>query len=602
MRRTPVPHHARSLLVSFAAFIAVNASFAQTSAILGGDLGTPDKPLFDLNVLLGAGRIYDAGYFGVSSVIGNVEAGHVWKDHEVFGMAIDEAGDLTLQSGIKVAKFVDAAHAAALDTPEAPANPSENALGSLDLHATAVGHVLAGLGFFAHQYGIAYGSTLWSGAIATSFGTDGSFETDFASLRVPYESFFTGNRTGLTQAADVINSSWGDSDDKAGTSAATLLTDALAAANPLTTFVVSAGNGGPTTGTVGGPGTGYNGITVGALGGSDEPSPYNRPSDFTSRGPMDFYNPETDTTVIGVRAAVTIAAPGEDFAVAYYGGSEGSAPDPIESELPTDFYIIGAAGTSFSAPLVSSGVALLKDVAHNHEALSANVNARDTRVMKAVLMASAHRTQGWDNGQHLEGDVVRTTQSLDWAVGAGRMDLSHAFDVLTGVTTDVAGLGGGQIGNQGWDYASVALGEANSYTFFDALPADVRLTIALTWFIERAFDDSIADETSLSEVAFANLDLQIWLLGEGDVFLTLVAESSSLYNNVEFLSYDLVTGGHYGVKVLFDDVIYDLTDLHTVETYGLAWSVTAIPEPAAAAGWIAFSGLLLACHRRTRRR
>ena len=590
MRSPATPPRLRSVSVAFAVLLGASAGFAQSGTILGGDVIAPDAPIFDLNVLLGADTIYNAGYGGFSTVIANVEAGHVWKDHEVF---------TTLG---QVTKFVDAAHASALDSPEAPANPAANALGSVDLHATAVGHVLAGFGFYAHQYGIAYGATLWSGAIATSFEADGAFETDFTSLRVPYESFFTGNLTGLPRSADVINSSWGDSADSAGTGAATVLTDALAAANPLTTFVVSAGNSGPDSGTVGGPGTGFNGITVGALGGSGEASPYNRPASFTSRGPMDFYNPETDTVVTGVRAAVTLSAPGEDFAVAYYGGPEGSAPEPYSGEgpLPADFYILNVAGTSFSAPLVSSGVALLKDVAYNHVALSANPNARDTRIIKAVLMASAHRTQGWDNGQHLEGGVTRTTQSLDWTVGAGRMDLGHAFTVLTGATTDVAGLSGGAIGAQGWDFATVTLGASNDYTFTDALPADVRLTIALTWFIERGFNSTLADETSLSEIAFANLDLQIWLLDENGSFLTLVAESSSDYNNVEFLSYDLVTGGDYGVRVLFNEVIYDLTDAYDTTSYGLAWSVTAIPEPAAFTLWLAFSGLLLACHRRRR--
>lgn len=601
MRRHPRQPRAAVLSLCLAALVGAAPAFSQESTILGGDLGTPNHPIFDLNVLLGAGRIYDAGYYGVSSVIGNVEAGHVWKDHEVFGMAIDAEGNLTLSTGIKVAAFVDAAHSSALTAPESPANPSVNALGSIDLHATAVGHVLAGLGFFAHQYGIAYGSTLWSGAIATSFEPNGAFSTDFASMRMPYEAFFTGNLPGLTRAADVINSSWGDSDDKSGSGAASLLTDALAAANPLTTFVVSAGNGGPASGTVGGPGTGYNGITVGALGGSGEASPYDRPSTFTSRGPMDFYNPETGQTIAGVRAAVTLAAPGEDFAVAYYGGPEGSAPKPIDGSLPDNLYIINAAGTSFSAPLVSSGVALLKDVARNHPALAANPHALDTRVVKAVLMASAHRTQGWDNGQRLVGDVVRTTQSLDWTVGAGRMDLARAYDVLTGATADIAGLSGGQIHAQGWDYGSVALGEANTYTFFDALPADVRLTIALTWFVHREFNASIADESSLSDVAFANLDLQIWLLGTHGDFLTLVAESASLYNNVEFLSYDLIAGGNYGLKVLFNGVAYDLTEGLSAETYALAWSVSAIPEPAAVAAWTAFAGLILACHLRRRR-
>src|SRR4029078_6585924 len=116
-------------------------------------------------------------------------------------------------------------------------------------------------------------------------------------------------------------------------------------------------------------------------------------------------------------------------------------------------------GTSFAAPSVTGGAALLYDAAYS--LLGATPNARDTRVMKAVLMNSADKTLGWNNGQvaHPNGNGgVLTTQSLDSRLGTGRMNLNRAFDQLLSGTTDVAGAAAGVVGtveNIGWDFGQV---------------------------------------------------------------------------------------------------------------------------------------------------
>jgi len=80
-----------------------------------------------------------------------------------------------------------------------------------------------------------------------------------------------------------------------------------------------------------------------------------------------------------------------------------------------------------------------------------------------------------------------------------------------------------------------------------------------------------------------------------------VAESSSLYNNAEFLRFTLAPGGLYGLRVRLPDMIYDLGETPvTAETYGLAWRTVPVPEPAA--GVIASVGLALAAARSRRRR
>jgi hypothetical protein len=513
-----------------------------------------------INDLVGANIFYDAGYLGTHVVIANVEAGHVWSGHDVFDRSF-----FGLPNAPSV--LVNAAR----DPVTAPD------LGDIDYHATMVGNVLAGtaddgagnLSLFGA--GMAPLATLWSGAIATSFDHTpeniGSFEISDESFLTPYRAFFEGSVGGK---ADVINSSWGFA-DPAATSKENRILDALSAANPTVTFVRAAGNEGPTVA----PGTGFNGITVGSLGGATDAMPFRRPSDFSSGAAADFYNPATEVTLTGVRTAVSIAAPGEDFALAAYLGKTGSLAEYWDTANPaTDLFFVESSGTSFASPVVAGGVALLKDVSYGGVYLVGQSEARDTRVIKSVLMAAAAETAGWDNGLHeVDGELI-TTQSLDAKVGAGAMDLANAAAIYVGGTTDVAGLGGGVIALEGWDIGAVAKGGANSYLFDLSFEGPVLLTVSLNWFVNETFDALNLIPLSGS---FANLDLSVWTVVDG-VFVERVASSESLYNNSEFLRFGLGVGT-YGLRVTFDDVIYDLPGTLTSETYGLAWTVTAVPEP-----------------------
>ena len=96
-----------------------------------------------------------------------------------------------------------------------------------------------------------------------------------------------------------------------------------------------------------------------------------------------------------------------------------------------DWYTRNISGTSFASPTVAGGAALLYDAAY--DMLAATPDARDARVMKAVLMNSADKTLDWDNGQaaHSNGNGgVMTMRGLDNDAGAGRMNLDRAFDQL----------------------------------------------------------------------------------------------------------------------------------------------------------------------------
>src|SRR5262249_18053745 len=154
-------------------------------------------------------------------------------------------------------------------------------------------------------------------------------------------------------------------------------------------------------------------------------APYNKPASFSSGGPNDYVDP-SNGTINDARQVVDIAAPGENLAAAYYGGETGgngttdnpAVFGPGPTGLPNgplggpDYYSRGGlGGTSFAAPTVAGGAALLYDAAY--DVFAGNPDARDARVMKAVLMNSADKTVGWNNGQvaHPNGNGgVLTTQ------------------------------------------------------------------------------------------------------------------------------------------------------------------------------------------------
>ena len=156
-----------------------------------------------------------------------------------------------------------------------------------------------------------------------------------------------------------------------------------------------------------------------------------------------------------------ITAPGTNLYSAYYGGQTGgNAPhlpgSPAGPPGGPASYSLGRAGTSYAAPIVAGGAALLDDVSY---ATALPATSRDARVIKANLLNSADKTVGWTNGQADDGfGVIRTTQSLDWALGAGQVNLDTAFDQYTAGTQDVPGLGGGNVQTIGWDYATIAAG------------------------------------------------------------------------------------------------------------------------------------------------
>jgi hypothetical protein len=403
--------------------------------------------------------------------------------------------------------------------------------------------------------------------------------------------------------ADVINSSWGPDEGANGSDTLSIALDGFANANSRTLFIVSAGNDGPGPNTVLSPASAYNNMSVAALGPNP---PYDRPVIFSSGGPNNYADP-IHGTANNVRQVVDIAAPGDMLSSAYYGGEtggNGTTDNPSESGpgptgLPAgplggpDYYSRGGlSGTSFASPTVAGGAALLYDAAYS--VFAGNDDARDTRVMKSVLMNSADKTFGWNNGQvsHPNGNGgVLTTQGLDNRVGTGRLNLDAAFDQFLGGTTDIAGIASGNLGlvdEIGWDFGQVVSGTTNDYFFSSSLGGGSTLTATLTWFRDRRINAS----NTVFDDSFDDLNLELWSV-MGGTPTTLISESSSLYNESEHFSFALPTTGDYALRVRWFKEVFDRVADADQEFYGLAWSTAAtalvavaIPEPATAAMFV----------------
>jgi len=550
-----------NLVGMIAAFIAVVAAFSPEGSLAVEAEGQATTSVgggtFNVNTFLGADRYYtnSTPITGQNTVSVNLEAGHIWNGHE------------TLQH---VTTFYNSADTWGGGSVEA----------LYDRHATWAAMLLGGRTTpenpSLRQEGIAPGTDLRSAAIATSWG-DPAYALSFGISANSYVTAYTSSFA----VADVVNSSYGYT-DPGGANAFTIFSDAMSFQNSQTLHVVSAGNSGPGANTVGAPGSGFNTVTVGALGSANN---FDTVAAFSSRGPQDFsyidYATGSTVTVAGVRAAVDIAAPGEALTSAFYGGEAGGNNTSLvnSTNLGTnpDAYSPSIAGTSFAAPIVAGGAALVHSAAKTLPTLSTNAEATENMVVKSLLLTGADKTSGWSNGQFATNGVITTTQSLDWAVGAGRMNLDRTFDLQVNGQRGVDGLNVGAQGNvlgAGWDFGAAQLGFDNDYTFSELLLGGSTFTTSLSWMRVRTWDPVSGN---LNDFAQADLNLSLWSLGSDQSFQTKVAESISLYNTVEHLSFSLPETGLYGLRVSYVGNTFDNTGgqwgaTTFLQEYGVAWA------------------------------
>ena len=567
-------HLIRFATAFFAIVFAINVAVGQTGKphVSSSNSGSDAFSGIDINVFVGADRFYNAGYTGTSALLACIEGGQPDASHNAMVNVTNQIQG-TGVPGTNVNHAAAATHA------------MSGSLGATPTSGTYYG------------YGVAYGSETWSGDIATGFNSNGSYQLTWASIASPYAMLL---QTGISgQTVDVFNSSWGFS-SPAGTRRDVLGVDGLINQNR-TIGVFSAGNDGPSTNTVGGMAAGYNSISVGALGTDTSATPYGQVTSFSSRGANEFSMATganswtTISAAVARRAAIDIVAPGQNMTLASPSGG-------------SNWYGFNWQGTSFAAPTVAGGAGLVVDVG---KSIYGTSDAIDGRVVKSVLLNAAEKLSGWTNGQSLISGVITTDQALDFEQGAGRLDLNRTFDQYVNTadgglagTTDVSGLMKGDLGdvsNVGWDYGEVDASDENLYFIDEMLAADSDFLATLTWFVDRN-TGSLADFSGAGEQHFADLNLRVFEYDDPNSrnIIRTVAESVSLYNAVEHLSFSIDSQGYYGIGVEYDSALWNFTG-ETSELYGLSWSsqVTVIPEPGTLGVLFVFGAIAL--RRRSRK-
>ena len=539
-----------------------------------------DENLYFTNDLVGASAWYEVGVFGNGATVANVELGVYWEEHEAFSNT--NIGTIFTPDGADKTSLYDG-------------------------HATATAGVIAGFKEFdtssenpdVYAYaacGIAPHATLSAGGVASKIYDNGSADVSMADFEKAYKYFFREN------SQDVINSSWGPVSETAGTYYSTFI-DALAYENKYTSMTISAGN------KIDHPSTqlnrptslaqSFNAISVGAL---DNPPDYDKLAEFSVTSPSDFYNPITQEYIENVRPAVDICTAGADIFGAYY--------DSTNTSVKNDYYTMS--GTSFSAPIVAGTIALMTSLSKELEAREDfssagwNADARDSRVIKAVLLNSADKPKDWDNGQSVQDkvefkvefegiqgaystqtfdNVIKTTQGLDFNYGAGMLNAEKALDQYVGLYTTGTT-------NNVWLLDEVNFTASNLYHIGE-IDAGATLTMTLVWqAIYEFFAETDANGNATESIvnpALTDLSLELWVQLADGTFAP-VAISDTKYNNVEHLSVTLAGVADCYARVAYFDMSYG--ENIPTETYALAWNIiTAVPEPAEWA--LIFGGVVL---------
>ncbi|MEO5803674.1 MAG: S8 family serine peptidase [Verrucomicrobiota bacterium] len=316
--------------------------------------------------------------------------------------------------------------------------------------------------------------------------------------------------TNVTIAAKIVNQSFIFTDDLSTQIAVNVEYDRYAAQKNVL-FISGVGNSGPPSA----PSTAYNGIGVGAFGGDSSvgPTPDNQ------------------------RSKPDITAP--------------------------------AGATSFSAPLVAGGAAILAQAALRGDGGVGTTNAAfDSRTLKTLLLNGAVKPSNWTH---------TSSAPLDPRYGAGVLNVFNSYKQLAAgkhlfiesTTTSEGGLhfpgnnSNNLVSLVGWDFNSIANNpnqdRANHYYF--SLPASTMKTFTLT--------ATLAWNRQVNQTDINDLDLFLYDTSNSN----LVAASTSRVDNVEHIFNTNLPAGRYDLQVLKKGG--EGTILNN-ETYALAFETFAL--------------------------
>ena len=255
--------------------------------------------------------------------------------------------------------------------------------------------------------------------------------------------------------------------------------------------------------------------------------------------------------------------------VGAYGGSSSTGPTPADGRCKPDI-AAPAEATSYSTPQVAGAAAVLVQAGLRSDGGGDTNAAADIRTVKALLLNGAIKPADWTNG---------AVAPLDARYGAGVLNVFNSYKQLTGgkrgyiVSTSVS------IGNphpptgatgtvgvlSGWDFntntSSFFSDEVNHYYFNvtnGVSDAMFTATATLVWNRQR------------NQSGINNLNLFLYNAANSN----LVAVSTSAVDNVEHIFVPKLAQGRYDLQVWKAG---GLTIVSSSEAYALAFEFFSLP-------------------------
>ncbi|MFA5076969.1 MAG: S8 family serine peptidase, partial [Candidatus Micrarchaeia archaeon] len=307
------------------------------------------------------------------------------------------------------------------------------------------------------------------------------------------------------QGAIIHTNSWGSSVGGAYTSDSYYV-DLFSNSSKDFTIFFSAGNSGPSSNTIGSPGTAKNAVTIGAVGTARPSSPVDPSTiaSFSSRGATDDGRIKPDLVAPGMYILSTLSS---------LAGS-----NPCSSWGGYDSYYAFCGGTSMSTPLSAGTGALVTEYLKTRRSWAHPSSA----LIKAVLVAGADQVPAY-------GDLPNNV------VGFGRINLTKSLAISANYTMNFSD-------------RQYNLTTGQSRTFQFAANASVTPKFALVW------TDPACSVNCNTKALVNDLDLKVtlpngsWYYGNKHT-LNLAAASADRVNNVELVIVDSPMAGTYTVTV-----------------------------------------------------
>jgi hypothetical protein len=235
--------------------------------------------------------------------------------------------------------------------------------------------------------------------------------------------------------------------------------------------------------------------------------------------------------------------------------SRGQTTIGVAGRTKPDIVAPGSLGaTSFATPVVSTTAALLHSAANSF----GYHDARTPEAMKAIIMAGADKTAvpSWSN---------TNTRPLDSIYGAGQVDVYNSYRILeagqfdgsTSFTVSNSGL-------KGWDFGEINASQ-DLFWNFDTQAGIDTASILVTWNADYADTNG---NFSVSDFRLANMRLSLHSF-DGNTLGNELFFSDSLVDNVEHLYLRNLDAGRYTLRL----------SSNLDSRFGIAWGMTAVPEP-----------------------